>query len=211
MDALKHIVQPGETLSQIITLYGIEDIDALFDYPGNQSLWQQLASVSDLPVGTALYIPLNSITGHQVTADSDNVFVSQNHQQVTVKFKLKNEALEPLPNVNYTLIAGEQEFSGTTDGEGWVEQTIETAETGAVIKCAPYTEAPNLNLLFIISWKGLAPVDTSTGEKQYLQYTNCAPPLPAPDEIEEQSRLRFDYVSTTPAQQQFEEEKTYLS
>ena len=153
-------IRQGDDLTSIALARGF-DPKTIWDHPGNAELKELRHSPHALLPGDQLEIPPLEEREEGVATGSVGRF-KLTVGPVKLKIRLTKHA-EPRANEAYELIFEEQTLSGTTDGDGWIDQTIPAAATRATLSLMDGKE------LYELMLGHLDPHDTPSGIQQRLR------------------------------------------
>jgi hypothetical protein len=153
-------IRQGDDLTSIALARGF-DPKTIWDHPGNAELKELRHSPHALLPGDQLEIPPLEEREEGVATGSVGRF-KLTVGPVKLKIRLTKHA-EPRANEAYELIFDEQTLSGTTDGDGWIDQTIPASATRATLSLMDGKE------LYELMLGHLDPHDTPSGIQQRLR------------------------------------------
>jgi hypothetical protein len=157
----KVTVRQGDCVNSLALAHGF-DPELIWDHPGNADLKQLRRSPNALLAGDELEIPPLELREDPVATGSVGRFkLSVGPIELRLRLTNHGQARADLP---YELIIdGEGTLSGSTDGEGWIEQPIPAAATRATLSLCDGDEQYELML------GHLDPHDSPTGIQQRLR------------------------------------------
>lgn len=127
-----HTVAQGECLTRIASRYGFASYDTIWNHPVNADLRQKRPDPHVIHPGDRLFIPTSDRKEvHRSTGASHQFKV----RRMTKMLRLAVEDLagKRIAGAAYELLIEDQTFTGTTDGEGKLEQKIPAdAEKGTL-------------------------------------------------------------------------------
>lgn len=126
-----HTVKQGECLSSIAALYGFADYRTIYDDPANAELARRRKDPHLLFPGDCIVIPDNR--HRQVACKSGQLHVfSIKRTRRFLRLILKDAEDKALANLQYTLQAGNEHKTGTTNPDGlleaWIRADVEEAQ-----------------------------------------------------------------------------------
>lgn len=154
-------IQQGDDLTTIALAHGFAP-ETIWDHPDNAELKQQRKNPHALLPGDQLEVPAIEEREEGVATGSVGRFKLK---VGPIKLRVRLTKLgEPRADEAYELIlTDDQTLSGTTDGEGWIEQTIPATATRATLSLLAGEETYELRL------GHLDPHDSPTGVQQRLR------------------------------------------
>ncbi|MFO7564004.1 MAG: peptidoglycan-binding domain-containing protein [Enhygromyxa sp.] len=157
----KVTVRQGDCVNSIALAHGF-DPDLIWDHPGNAELKQLRRSPNALLPGDELELPPLELREDPVATGSVGRF-KLSVGPVKLRLRLTNHG-QPRADLPYELIfEGDGTLTGTTDGDGWIDQPIPAAATRATLSLDDGDEQYELML------GHLDPHDSSTGVQQRLR------------------------------------------
>jgi N-acetylmuramoyl-L-alanine amidase len=153
-------IRQGDCLTSIALARGF-DPQTLWDHPGNAELKEQRKSPHALLPGDQLEIPPLEEREEGVATGSVGRFKLK-VGPVKLRIRLTKLA-EPRANEAYELIFEEQTITGTTDGDGWIDQPIPAAATRCTLSLTEGSE------LYELMLGHLDPHDSPSGIQQRLR------------------------------------------
>lgn len=128
----KHTIKQGECISSIAFTYGLFP-DTIWNDPDNKELKEKRKSLNILHPGDIIVIPDKRIKEEPAAAEKIHRF---RRKGVPEKFKMQflDEEDKPLANQNYIMEIDGISSTGTTDGDGKIEQIIPpNAKSGKIV------------------------------------------------------------------------------
>ena len=153
-------IRQGDCLTSIALARGF-DPQTLWDHPDNAELKQLRKSPHALLPGDKLEVPAIEEREEGVATGSVGRF-KLSVGPVKLRIRLTRHA-EPRADEAYELIFEEQTISGTTDGDGWIDQPIPSTATRATLSLLEGEETYELQL------GHLDPHDSPSGIQQRLR------------------------------------------
>lgn len=153
-------IRQGDCLTSIALARGF-DPQTLWDHPDNAELKQLRKSPHALLPGDKLEVPAIEEREEGVATGSVGRF-KLSVGPVKLRIRLTRHA-EPRADEAYELIFEEQTISGTTDGDGWIDQPIPSTATRAILSLLEGEETYELQL------GHLDPHDSPSGIQQRLR------------------------------------------
>jgi hypothetical protein len=155
---VKHVVQEGEWLGSIAREYGDRDPDKIWNYGPNSKL-KQHRDPNILFPGDVLTIP--PIEQKSISRPTDKLHrfvVKRRYEKFEVT--LKDPYGKPYSGMKYRLKIGNQEYDGSTDGEGTirVEKLIVRSDEAARL------ELVEIDLVYDIVLGGMNPIKEHQGD-----------------------------------------------
>jgi hypothetical protein len=153
-------VQQGECLSSIGARYGFAP-DTLWNLSENAALKQRRQDPNVLESGDVVFVP-------ELRPKSESVGTEQKHRfrkksgSAVLRLQLLDRDDRPRANLPYTLAVEGRLITGRTDGQGMVEQRVDSHAGTASLIIEGEDPLP-------LRLGGLDPVDTVTGVQQRLQ------------------------------------------
>jgi len=127
-----HTVVAGECLYSIAKLYGFSSWEAIYNSSDNQALKQARPDPNVLCPGDRVVIPTQAMSAKSISCGGGLSHTFQvTVQRVLFRVKVHDEDDKPIANQKFRLEVGDACFAGTTDGDGIVEQRVDTSETAA--------------------------------------------------------------------------------
>ena len=129
-----YTVQQGDCLTSIAKQEGIK-LEKIWNHSQNAALKQKRKDPNILLPGDRLFIPDRQLRDSDCSTDQRHTFQVEG-MQANFRFRLlRND--KPRADINYTLILGGQQLSGTTDHDGWIVQKIPPDAAEALLVLAP--------------------------------------------------------------------------
>lgn len=153
-------IRQGDCLTSIAMARGF-DPQTLWDHPGNAALKELRKSPRALLPGDQLEVPAIEEREEGVATGSVGRF-KLTVGPVKLRIRLTKHA-EPRADEPYELIFDEETITGTTDGDGWVDQPIPAAATKGKLSLMDGEEIYELRL------GHLDPHDSPSGVQQRLR------------------------------------------
>ena len=154
---MQYVVQQGDCLASIAAR-NRRSWQTLWNHPDNVDLKAKRLNPNVLHPGDVVNIPDVVVKLHACATGSTHVFQTSN---ATTMFRIRLlEDGQPRKNLKYELRIGERSFTGTTDGNGMVEQEIPADASQAILVTAEDA--------FSFDLGHLDPVDEDSGVKQRL-------------------------------------------
>ncbi|MEQ9075630.1 MAG: peptidoglycan-binding domain-containing protein [Sandaracinaceae bacterium] len=167
-------VGPSDSITSIAARHGLF-APTIWDHPKNDALRQQRDDPTALMEGDEVFVPDRQEKVERCAIDQTHRF---RRKGIPARFELCLEIDdEVLSDTDYELRVGTTTRTGTTDGEGWLEEPIPaTARRGSLY-------VPALDLTVSLSFGRLDPVDTPSGMAQRLQNLGYDLPGRSPEAI----------------------------
>ena len=127
-----HAVKQGECVSRIAAEHGFSDWKTVYNDPANADFREQRPNPNILCEGDTLFIPERAKKTATCTTGQTHKFTVR---LPTKKLRLVvlDHAGAPVSSVPYKLVVEDKTYSGSTDGDGAIEQVIPVdAETGTL-------------------------------------------------------------------------------
>ena len=156
----QHEVQQGECLSSIGARYGFAP-DTLWSLSENAALKQRRQDPNVLEPGDVVFVPELRPKREQAGTEQKHRFRKKSGSAV-LRLQLLDPDDRPRANLTYTLAVEGRLITGRTDGQGMVEQPIDSHARSASLIIEGEDPLP-------LRLGGLDPVDTVTGVQQRLQ------------------------------------------
>jgi N-acetylmuramoyl-L-alanine amidase len=157
----KLTVRQGDCVSSIALAHGF-DPETIWNHPGNAELKQLRRSPNALLPGDELEVPTPELREDGVATGSVGRF-KLTVPPIKLRLRLTSHG-KPRADLPYELILeGEGTLTGTTDGDGWIDQPIPAAATRAMLSLDDGDESYELLL------GHLDPHDSTTGIQQRLR------------------------------------------
>lgn len=156
----QHAVQQGECLSSIGARYGFA-ADTLWNLSENAALKQRRQDPNVLEAGDVVFVPELRPKSEQAGTDQRHCFKKKSGSAV-LRLQLLDPDDKPRANLPYTLAVEGRLITGRTDGQGMVEQRIDSHAQAASLIIEGEDPLP-------LRLGGLDPVDTNAGVQQRLQ------------------------------------------
>ena len=128
---MNYTVQQGDCLSSLGYKFKIP-WKKIWDHANNAALKQKRKSPDVLFPGDIIFIPEKTLKEENGATDQKHKFVKK-VEKVWLRLRLLEED-KPRRNLDYTLLIGKEEITGTTDGNGKLEQKISPAAKEAWLK-----------------------------------------------------------------------------
>jgi hypothetical protein len=179
---IRHVVQPGECMSKIAHRYGYRDANALFQAPENASLREQRDNPNVLRAGDVVAIPERDAPSHAVNTGEPAAFTVL-RPRARLRLRLLDADHRPMSGKRYRLELGAVVKSGTTRGDGYVEEDVGVHhEAGTLFVWLEDGDRPHLALPVQIG--ALDPVSEDTGVLQRLRQLGFRlPDTPSAEEL----------------------------
>ena len=131
-----HIVKQGECLAKIAKRYGFLDYRKVYDHPDNAELRKKRPNPNLLFPGDRVVIPEFEPKTVSISHGRTHRFTLKVPRQ-HVRLALKDAEGAPQAGKSYTLVLSDQEqFQGTTDGDGFLEEKVPFAASKLELECA---------------------------------------------------------------------------
>ena len=153
-----HVVQDNDCFSSLGEKYGIP-WQTLWNHPQNAALKQKRKNPNVLMAGDVVFIPDKKVKEESGATDKTHKFKKKT-EKVWLRLRLLEED-KPRKNLKYTLEIGDEKITGTTDGNGKLEQKIRASATEAKL----ITKED----IFHLSIGRLDPIDETSGAEQRLR------------------------------------------
>jgi len=157
-----YTVAQGDCINSIANMFGLLP-DTIWDHPQNAQLKQLRKDPNVLNPGDALFVPDKTPKEYGRPTEQKHIFKKKG---VVVKLKIRlMDGDDPRANMPYQLEVDGTWTTGTTDGDGYVEQTIPAgAKKGKLLVGDGPTQDSN-------EFKSgtIDPIETDTGVKGRLQ------------------------------------------
>lgn len=167
-----HTVSQGECLSSIARQYGFKDWTVLYDDPANAELKKRRPNPNALCPGDLVAIPDPKPTAAQRSTGDWHDFTVE-REQVRLKVQLMGLDGKALASQDYELTVDGEQRTGTTDGNGLVDEPVDVKCKTAVLKVAVPVGEEARELTWQLRIGALDPVTTTTGIQArlaHLQY-----------------------------------------
>lgn len=125
-----HIVQQGECLNSIAHKYGFADYKKIYEHGDNADFKQARPDPNLIFPGDRLVIPDKVAKAFSCATGQTHRFVVKQPKR-KLQLKLLDSAGEPIADIPYTLVVGDQTLEGTTSGDGKIEHDIPIREKKA--------------------------------------------------------------------------------
>jgi N-acetylmuramoyl-L-alanine amidase len=165
-----HTVAAGDCLYSIGKLYRFPTWETIYDAPDNEDFKKARPDPNVIYPGDQLVIPDLEPSTKSVACGTD-----LNHKfQVKLphflfRVKVKDEDDKPITGKKFRLEIGDDQFDGTTDGDGIVQQRIPVDQTSARLWVFFTSDEENgENLMWDVGIGYLDPSDTLEGVKERL-------------------------------------------
>ena len=169
-------VQEGDCLSSIAKANGFADYQTIYQRPENADFRQKRPNPNIICPGDILFIP--DLETKDISKGTDQQHVMKvKRPQVQLRLCLKDDQHQPYKGVKYHLRVGFNEYDGSTDGAGMVEQDIEADATDGEITIYPGGgSTPDQGYTFELQLGDLDPVDAMSGVDARLINLGFGPP-----------------------------------
>jgi hypothetical protein len=159
-------VSQGECMSSIAAAHGLT-WKAIWNHPANRELKELRKNPNVLLPGDRVFIPEKEIGWYSGQTEKRHEFVRKGVPS-KLRLRLMLEG-KPRSQEKYTLKVGALEFSGTTDSEGILEQSIPPDATRGILVVGDGQE------IFPLSLGHLDPIDELTGVQARLRNLGFGP------------------------------------
>ena len=119
---LKHTIQQGECISSVAFRYGFFP-DTLWNHPENAALKRLREDPNVLLEGDVVTVPDLDAGGVDAACEQRHRFRRKGVPE-KLRLRIEDDAGAPVPNAPYTLTVDGVTRRGTTDGGGWVIESI---------------------------------------------------------------------------------------
>jgi hypothetical protein len=155
-------VQEGDCIESIAATNGLL-WQTIWNHPNNESIKNARASRNILLPGDHLFIPEKVLKTYDRSTDARHTFVRKG---IPCKLRLRVlQSGKPRANESYRLVVDGKEYSGTTDGDGWVEVAIPpTAQSGELT----VGSTPLQRQVYSLDLGGMDPVTEPSGIQKRL-------------------------------------------
>jgi N-acetylmuramoyl-L-alanine amidase len=164
-----HVVAQGECLSSIAAKYKFPDWETIYQHAANADFRNKRPDPNIIFPGDQLVIPDIDLRIEQCATEKRHCFVLQ-RMKTFLNVRIQDLEQKPIANAAYKLkLDGtDQEFTGTTDGDGWINAVIPAvAETGT-LSIQPDLADPDLTIQWSVQLGHLDPLETVSGIKGRL-------------------------------------------
>ena len=162
-----HRVRQGEDINSIARQYGFGDWHRIYDHPDNASLRELRPNPFVLQPGDRVNIPEVESREESGSTDASHRFRIRS-EPTALRIMLEDEEGEPLANMEYSLVIGEQTFEGTTDGDGLLEEEISADASEGELTVTLDEERGNVEFVWPIMIGNLDPVEEISGVQARL-------------------------------------------
>jgi hypothetical protein len=131
--AIRHVVRQGECLPTVALQYGFHDHRAVYHHPDNAELRKKRPDPGQLFPGDVVAIPERALK--EVEAEAGRVH-RYRVKAVTLMLRItfRNAKGEALGGEDYSMrLSSGREVSGTTDGDGLLEEAVFPEESSATL------------------------------------------------------------------------------
>src|SRR5262245_34173042 len=128
-----HVVQEGETLRSIASLYGFVSWKTIFEHEANAALRAQRKYPGLLRPGDKLHIPAKQASVHQCRTGATYQFRLKPTTDV-LTFIVKDDSGLPYATCKYALLIEGRTYEGTTDENGVLCQEVPVSAQKATLK-----------------------------------------------------------------------------
>ncbi len=129
-------VQQGECLSSIAKAYGFADYQTIYQRPENADFREKRPNPNIIYPGDVLFIP--DLETKEISKGTDQRHVFQVKQpHVRLRLCLKDDLHRPYKSTKYRLSVGLDQWEGSTDNVGMVDQEITPDATTGEITIFP--------------------------------------------------------------------------
>lgn len=177
-------IQQGDCLISIAARFGIWDPNRIWEHADNTELRKKRKHPSVLQEGDEVFIPEPVTKTISLAVDQSHTIVVK-MASAGVRIRLLDVDESAMANLAYELRIGPRRLTGTSDGDGWVEQKIPATATSCELIVslgeAPPGEGPSCT--WKISLGHLDPVDTARGLEQRLANLGYWPLDQVPHEL----------------------------
>ncbi len=156
-------VQQGDCLSSIAKANGFADYQTIYQRPENADFRQKRPNPNIICPGDILFIPDRETKDVSKGTDQQHV-MTMKRPHVQVRLCLKDDLHQPYKGVKYHLRVGLDQWDGSTDGAGMVEQEIQADATDGEITIFPGGgSSPDEGYTFTLQLGDLDPIDAMSG------------------------------------------------
>ncbi len=123
------IVGPGDSLSSIAEEVG-HFWEYLWNHPNNMTLKEERKNPETLVPGDVVHVP----DLREKSLSCETAYRNRFRRRgipVKIAFTVSEQNGDPFTGKAYTLVVGKQEFTGATDGNGYLEHWVATTEKSA--------------------------------------------------------------------------------
>ena len=154
---MQYVVKQGDCLASIAAT-SRRSWQTLWDHPDNAALRKKRPNPNVLYPGDVINIPDILVKIHACATGATHVFQTSSPKTL-FRIRLLEDG-QPRKNLKYELHVDQLTFTGTTDGNGMVEQKIPASASRAILVTAEDA--------FTFDLGNLDPVDEDSGAKQRL-------------------------------------------
>jgi len=164
----QHVVVQGECLSSIARSYGFEDYKVLYDLPENAELKERRPNPNALCPGDRVAIP------EQIPFEMDGSIgswhtIKVKREKPHLRVRLRDISGKALENRSYELEFDGNKRTGTTDGDGLVDEVVPPTVTTATVTVKLSDDDPDLVATWKLQVGSLNPVDDVSGAQSRLR------------------------------------------
>jgi hypothetical protein len=141
-----HIVQQGECLSSIAQEYGFRDYKTVYQHGDNSELRKKRPNPNVIYPGDKVVIPDRDPKEVSVATGKVHAFTVKTPGKL-LRVKLLVNGHDAIANEPYELDVGGESFTGTTDGDGQIEQIVPIGATSAEVRLVGRRLTLNLGAL----------------------------------------------------------------
>ena len=157
-----HRVRQGECIASIARQYGFGDWRKIYDHPNNAELRELRQNPFVLRVGDRVWIPEVEPREQPGGTDTRHRFRIRSEPTV-IRIMLEDEEGEPLADMEYSLVVGEQTFEGMTDEDGLLEETVPADASEGELTVTLDEDHGNVEVIWRVMIGYLDPIDEVTG------------------------------------------------
>ena len=156
-------VQQGDCLSSIAKAYGFADYQTIYQHPDNADFRQKRPNANIICPGDVLFIPDRETKDVSKGTDQPHTFKLK-RPHVQLRLCLKDDLHQPYKSTKYHLRVGSDDWHGSTDGGGMVQQEIEADATEGEITIFPAGgNTPDEGYTFVLQLGDLDPIEETSG------------------------------------------------
>lgn len=163
-----HRVEQGDCLASIAHRYGFGTWRAIYDHPDNEALRAQRPDPHVLAPGDTVVIPDKAERSAEVATGAEHSFRVR-LPRVHLRLHLRGRGGEPLADTRYEVEVGGQTLSGTTDGDGLLEEEVPADATSGRLRVFAYEDDPERSTDLELAIGHLDPVHEDDGARARLR------------------------------------------
>jgi hypothetical protein len=163
-----HRVQQGECLASIAHRYGVMDWRRILDHPDNDALREKRPDPHVLAPGDTVVVPDKEERVADVATGKEHKFKVK-LPRVKLRLHLHGRDGEPLAGKRYELTVAGSTVSGTTAGDGLLEEEVPADATTGTLRVFASDDDPEHGTRIELAIGHLDPIDHDEGARARLR------------------------------------------